>query len=88
MKLKNIYSMCMGLSVFLWLLPLIALIVAHIFSYIGDCGWGTNMDITQCYDAWLIETLSLLSIYWVITLPLGIVFLGIFYFMYITARRS
>ncbi len=88
MKLKNIYTMCMGLSIFFGVFPLLALVIANIFGYINNCWWITGVDIAPCYDAGLIATLFTLSVYWVITLPVWIIFLWIFYFMYLTVRHK
>lgn len=88
MKRKNIYKMCMWFSLLFAVFPLLSLILANIFWYMGGCGLVTSIDVvSDCYSSWMLHSLFLLSVYWVITLPIGVLLWGVFWWMYRTANK-
>jgi len=85
--LKNIYLMCMRLSLLFAVFPLLAFVSANIWAYLYECEAVINTQVV-CHKADLIASLFALSWYWIITLPLGIVIFLVFYFLYLTVRRK
>lgn len=79
MKRKNIYKIGIAVSIFLAVLPLFALISVNIVTAYMECNPVVNLEI-ECHGGALLQTLFILSWYWVVTLPAGVFFFCIFYF--------
>ena len=68
MKRKNIYKIGIAVSIFLAVLPLFALIVANIITAYIECDPVVNLEV-ECYGSNVLQTLFVLSWYWVVTVP-------------------
>ena len=79
--------MCMSFALLFGVSPLLAFVSANIWGYLYDCGPIIKAEIT-CYKGDFIASLFSLSWYWVITLPIGLILFGVFYFLYLTVRRK
>jgi hypothetical protein len=87
MKRENIYKMCMILSLFIAVSPLFAFFVANIIGYFQWCEPIIKPIVENCNDALILGSLFSISWYWVVTLPLWLVSLWVFYFFYVSAKK-